>query len=208
MNINHSLRIGLFILGFGLASVACQRNPESVQASREVGPPVGTNPNINAPAITPSDQNKDMLLSQADGQFMKHAEDSDIKERNLARVVMARSSNKDVKDYAKMIADDHTKDLHNAVDLMENKGIHQPKDMVEIKHESEARLSGLSSPALDREYINMMIKDHQKDIAQYNQEQSSGEDPAVRDYAAHALETLQKHLQKAQDLQNKLGNGK
>jgi len=136
--------------------------------------------------------------------FMKKAEDRSIRERNLARVAMQRTRNSDVRDFAKMIVDDHTKDLHNIVNLMESKGIPQPKNMPEVKHEAEGMLNNLSGAAMDRAFIDTMIKDHERDIAEFTKEVRSGEDPAVRDYAAHALETLQKHLQKAQELQSKL----
>jgi putative membrane protein len=192
--------IGVFAAAFGFGTAACQRNPENVQAAREDTVPGATNQNPSRPA----NAGKDALLTAADQAFMKKAEDRSIRERNLARVAMQRTRNSDVRDFAKMIVDDHTKDLHNIVNLMESKGIPQPKNMPEVKHEAEGMLNNLSGAAMDRAFIDAMIKDHERDIAEFTKEVRSGEDPAVRDYAAHALETLQKHLQKAQELQSKL----
>jgi putative membrane protein len=177
------LRTGLLVITLAAGAFACQKSPETVQAGNT---------------------SHDVLLSPADRNFMKNAEDSDIKLRNLARVMMQRSDNEDVRNYAKMLDKDHTNDLRNAIELMESKGIHQPQNLPEVKHEALTELNKLSGPALDRAFIDTMVQDHQKAVAEYTKEVQSGEDPAVRDYAARTLETLQKHLQKAQELQRKL----
>lgn len=187
-----SLQIGVLIIALGLGAVACQRNPQNVQASREEN------------ATNANNTNKDQLMTPADRAFMKKAEDADIQERDLGRVMMNRSQNSDVRDYAKMLADDHDKDLRNVVNLEEDKGIHQPKDMVQVNNDALAELNKLSGPAMDKRFMEMMVQDHQKDVAEYTKEEQAGEDPAVRDYAAHALTTLDKHLKKAQDVQQKL----
>ena len=197
---SHLLIIGVFAAGFGFAITACQRNPENVQAARQDIVPGATNQSTSRPA----NAGKDALLTPADQAFMKKAEDGSIQQRSLARVAMQRTQNSDVRDFAKMIVDDRTKDLHNILNLMESKGTPQPKNMPEVKHEAEGMLNSLSGAAMDRAFIDTMIKDHERDIAEFTKEVRSGEDPAVRDYAAHALETLQKHLQKAQELQSKL----
>ena len=41
------------------------------------------------------------------------------------------SQKKNVKDYAQMLVDDHSKDLKDVVDLMNQKGMPQPKDLPE-----------------------------------------------------------------------------
>lgn len=193
--------LGLGVLAVLLAGAgACQRNPQNVQASREE---TATN-EANQNSTPAANGNEDSLLSPADRAFMKRAEDTDIQQRDLGRVMMQRSQNSDVRDYAKMLADDHDKDLQNVVNVLENKGIHQPKNVVQVNNEALAELNGLSGAALDQAFIDRMVKDHQKDVAAYTNEEKAGEDPTVRDYAARTLMTLDKHLKKAEDLQAKL----
>jgi putative membrane protein len=187
-----SLGLGALALALTAGTVACQRNPENVQAAREEKATNSENPN------------QDQLLTPADRDFMKRAEDSDIKERDLGRVMMEKSQNSNVRDYAKMLADDHDKDLKNVVNLLEDKGIHQPKNMVHVNNEALTELNSLSGPALDKRFMEMMVQNHQKDVAEYTKEVRSGEDPQVRDYAARTLTTLDKHLKKAEDVQAKL----
>jgi putative membrane protein len=184
------------ILGVALSLVmfGCQeRGRNDVQAARETATDTG-------------DRSKKAVLNQADRDFLKKAEEGDIKERNIGRFVLEKSQNKDVKDYAQMLADDHTKNLRDVVDLMNQKGMPQPKDLPEVKHEALGKLEGLSGAALDREFAKLMVEDHQKDVTKFRDEANSAQDKDVKDYAANTLSMLQGHLQKAQELQGKVAN--
>ena len=181
-------------LGVALFLAGCQKSDQNVQAARDTGTETGRN------------ENK-AVLTAADKTFIKNAEEGDIKERNLGRVVLEKSQNKDVKDYAQMLVDDHSKDLKDVVDLMNQKGMPQPKDLPEVKHEALGKLNSLSGAALDREFMNLMVQDHQKEIAEYRQEVNTTQDEDVKHYAMHTLPTLEEHLRKAQELQQKMSSG-
>jgi putative membrane protein len=57
------------------------------------------------------------------------------------------------------------------------------------------KLQGLSGQAFDREYIAMMVMDHRNDLKEFKTEASSGNDPKVKDLAAHGSEVVSQHLQ-------------
>ena len=97
-----------------LAVSACQQSGQNVQAAREARSDSG---NRTSKAV----------LSDSDRDFLKKAEDSDIKERNIGRFILEKSQNKDVKDYAQMLVDDHTKDLRRVVDLIIKKACLNPR---------------------------------------------------------------------------------
>jgi putative membrane protein len=194
-----SLNMRLFmagILGAALLFVVsgCQQSNENVQAARETGTGTGES---TAKAV----------LNDSDRDFLKKAEEGDIRERDIGRVVAEKSQNKDVKDYAQMLVDDHTKDLRKVTDLMNQKGMPQPKDLPKVNNEALDKLNGMSGPGLDREFVKIMVEDHQKDIAEYQKEAGAAKDEDVKYYAMHTQPTLQEHLQKAQDLQQKMSSG-
>ena len=56
----------------------------------------------------------------------------------------------------------------------------------------------------DKAYMDMMLKDHEKDLAEFQQEASSGSDPDVKKFADDTAKVVQEHLQLAKDTQNKL----
>jgi len=179
---------------FATAGVGCQRsNEDNVQAARE------------NPSTATEDRGGKAALSAADSQFIKEAEQDNIKERSIGRVVAQKSTNKDVKGYAQMLVDDHTKALNKLVDLMKDNGMPQPAGLPEAKHEAEAKLSSLNGPAFDREFVNSMVQDHQKAVAKFEQEQNTAQNQSVKDYAKDILPKLREHLKKAEDLQSKLG---
>jgi putative membrane protein len=172
-----------------LMIAGCQQSGQNVQAARETTTDTG-------------DRTK-AVLNDADKNFLKKAEEADIKERNLGRVMLEKSQNKDVKDYAQMLVDDHSKNLRDAVDLMNQKGMAQPKELPEVKHEALDKLNAMSGPELDREFVKMMIDDHQKDVSEFRNQANTTQDKDVKDYATQTVSMLEKHLQKAQELQAK-----
>jgi putative membrane protein len=46
-----------------------------------------------------------------------------------------------------------------------------------------------------------MVKDHEKEVAEFQKEAMSGKDPSLKDFASKTLPTLQSHLQQAREMQ-------
>jgi putative membrane protein len=59
-------------------------------------------------------------------------------------------------------------------------------------------LKSKTGAAFDKAYMNMMVADHKKDIAEYKKASTGLSVPAYRDFAGKTLPTLQKHLDSAQ----------
>jgi putative membrane protein len=66
------------------------------------------------------------------------------------------------------------------------------------------KLSSLSGDAFDREYMNMMVKDHEKDVKEFEKASTKAKDADVRAFAAKTLPTLREHLQQARDIQSRV----
>jgi putative membrane protein len=66
------------------------------------------------------------------------------------------------------------------------------------------KLSGLTGDAFDREYINMMVKDHEKDVKEFEKASTKAKDADVRAFAAKTLPTLREHLQQVRDIQSRM----
>jgi putative membrane protein len=168
----------------GLSIVGCQRSNDDVQAARETS-----------------------ALTDADRHFLYQAEKDNLAEQELGRMVVEKSKNSDVRDYAQMLVDDHTKALKDLVDLMKDKGIAQPKDLPKAEHQAWDKLKGMSGPEFDREFTTMMVRDHQDAVKEFQREANMAQDYDVKKYANHVLPVLQNHLQKAQELQGKISGG-
>ena len=63
------------------------------------------------------------------------------------------------------------------------------------------RLSKLSGAEFDRTYVDEMVKDHRKDVKEFQREADKAKDPDVKSWASKTLPTLQDHLTNAKSAQ-------
>jgi putative membrane protein len=140
--------------------------------------------------------------AMSDQQFLDFAAQTDMVEAHIGQLAQTEASSQGVKDYAQMLATDHTGDyqqlqglaakanlnLASAVDPAHNKA------MIAPYHQ-------LKGAAFDHRYVQDMIAGHTKAIAIYKQEATNAQDPEVKAYAQETLPTLEKHLDGAKALQ-------
>ena len=173
---------------FGLS--ACNRNP-SVEAARE-------DERGAAPDATPNEQD-----------FMMKAAQTNLAEIDMARIVMQKTQNSDVKDFANMIQKDHTHALDDLMDLMQQKGMSQPNVLSPEAKTDIEKMTAISGAEMDREFANTMVADHQKAVEMFRDQVNLALSPDVKKYAEDILPELEMHLEKALKLQSKLfGGGK
>src|SRR5205085_2385123 len=65
------------------------------------------------------------------------------------------------------------------------------------------KLSKLSGAEFDRAYMSMMVKDHKKDVKEFQDEANKGQDTDVKGFASTTLPTLQEHLRMAEDVNSR-----
>jgi putative membrane protein len=95
---------------------------------------------------------------------------------------------------------DHTKANDQLKEVAMKEGIQLPTKLSAQDEMTKQRLSKLSGEQFDKAYMSDMVKDHTKDVADFQRESTSGQDPAVKDFASETLPTLQSHLQEAQQI--------
>lgn len=178
-----ALYLVLLLVTFGLN--ACNRS-DNVQAARE-----------NRVMASPAEQDFTMKVTQAH-----------LAEINMARLAQQKSQNKDVKNYAEMIVSDHERALERLTDLMNDKHIPQTRNLAPDVKQDIDRMSRLSGDEFDREFVNMMVADHQKAVELFREQANIAMNPDIKDYVNDMIPKLEKHLQKAQELQSKLFSGK
>ncbi|WP_052300255.1 DUF4142 domain-containing protein [Opitutus terrae] len=75
----------------------------------------------------------------------------------------------------------------------------------EVKSDRHYRnLSQKSGAEFDREFVDMMVKDHQKDVKMFREQADKAEDSEVREFASKNVAVLQGHLDRAQTLNQSL----
>jgi predicted outer membrane protein len=188
--------------------------------------------------------------SHAASSFLKKAMQDSEAEIELGHLAQTKAQNQQVKDFANMMVTDHTQALNRLHDAMGtstsstyNKSkqsadttrstgsIQLSKDAQQLKN----RLSKLSGPAFDLEYMNIMVQEHRKDVREFEMEAglapgsttsstsdtSSDSQTATRAkpgmnanpnsapaIARELLPTLKKHLEEAEKIQRELAQQK
>ena len=56
----------------------------------------------------------------------------------------------------------------------------------------------------DKDYMDMMVKDHEKDLAEFQAEAQNGTDPDLKKFADKTSKMVKKHLDMAKETQGKL----
>ncbi len=66
------------------------------------------------------------------------------------------------------------------------------------------KLGKESGDAFDKAYMSMMVKDHEKDVKEFEEASKNADDADLKAWAGKTLPTLQHHLEMAKDIDGKL----
>src|SRR6185503_11239870 len=109
-------------------------------------------------------------LSSSDQKFVMEAAHGGMLEVELGRMAVDKASNADVKQFGQRMVDDHSKAGDELMQLASQKGITLSSDDHKGMAKGQAvkdKLSKLSGADFDREYMDMMVKDHVKDVKEF-----------------------------------------
>jgi putative membrane protein len=178
------------------------------------------------------------ILGSDDKKFIMEALHGGMMEVELGKMAVDKASSADVKQFAQRMVDDHSKANDELMQLASQKGITIPADHAmmgksdqsttsdtaasashtgsESKHHDAMmkahatmdKLSKLSGADFDREYMDMMVKDHVKDVKEFEEASMKAKNADVKAWAAKTLPTLREHLQMARDVNSKVSGSK
>jgi putative membrane protein len=137
-------------------------------------------------------------LSAQDRMFINDALKGGLHEVQMGRLGIQHGQSDDVKGLSQRLINDHNKASHDLEALAKQKGVMLPAD--DAKLVSSMPLAQKTGSDFDMAFAKMIVEDHQKDIAAFEKEISSGTDPDVKSWASNTLPTLRKHLADAQDI--------
>jgi putative membrane protein len=141
-------------------------------------------------------------VSSRDAKFLRKAAEGNSAEIQMGQMVAQRTQDQQVRNFAEKIVRDHTQANQQLQQIAQAKGIDLPQNPAKSDQRTITRLENLSGPQLDREAIDHWVKDHKKDIKEYNSEAKRARDPQVKQFAISTLPTLRDHLNNAETLQN------
>ena len=110
----------------------------------------------------------------------------------MGRVAEKNASDNEVKNFGARMVKDHSKANENLKVIAKEENVEWPAEKEAGKWKS------------DKDYMDAMVKDHEKDLAAFEKEAKDGSDPKIKSFADKTAKTVREHLEMAKEIDAKL----
>lgn len=142
-------------------------------------------------------------LNQEDKTFIKEAALGGMAEVELSKIAQ-KSTNAEVKSFADRMVQDHTAANSQLTAVAKSLGVEVPAALDSEHQRMRDKLQTLHGKAFDEQYMRDMVADHDKAVKLFKQEQRSGHNDELKQFAQKTLPTLEQHQKMAVELSQKL----
>jgi len=143
-------------------------------------------------------------LAPDDKEFVSKAGMGGLAEVQMGNLAASKASSLDVKNFGQRMVTDHSKANEELQQLATAKGLALPTELAGEHKDMFDHLSSLSGADFDKQYMKHMVEDHEKDVAEFDKQSTTGQDSDLKAWAAKTLPTLKEHLQLAKTVSSKL----
>jgi putative membrane protein len=188
-----------FSLGSAVAQTSGSAAPSGTGSSATGG--------RSAPAAQPSEgtrkteSKKDDKVAKGDRKFIEKAAGGGMFEVQAGQLATTHAKSPEVKSYAGMLVDQHTKANDELTQLANAKGVELPAAPPRKMRREIDQLGKKNGDAFDKEFIKTAVKDHKEDIKDFEKATKDVKDPELKAWATKTLPVLKEHLAQAQKLQ-------
>jgi len=146
-----------------------------------------------APAFAQTQANQDE-------KFLRDAAAGGMMEVELGHMAAERAASAEVKAFGQRMITDHGKANQQLMQIASGKGMTLARDLPAHLQAERDHLARLSGAEFDRMYMQHVLQDHRKDVAEFEKQAEKGTDAALRTFAQQTLPTLREHLTLAESL--------
>lgn len=174
-------------------------------------------------------------VSTSDKNWVNDQLAGGMAEVELAKVAKDHAASADVKQFAQMMIDDHTKAGDQLKQVAANYSISTNDAKIDDKHQSLMdKLSKLNGRDFDKEYMSAMVDDHESDVRELRSrvdenrsvsDRVTGKNPenpatvkpekadnradaSLNEWAANTLPTVEHHLDRAKQIKDAVDNNR
>ena len=151
-----------------------------------------------------SDTSKMVMVGDDAKDFSKDAAQGGMMEVELGNIAMKNGGTQAVKEFGKMMVDDHTKINDQLKDLASKKNVDLPATVSDHQQKDIDKLTKETGKEFDKDYVSMMVKDHKDDIDAFKKAEDKISDRDYKSFISNALPTLQKHLDAIEAIHKKM----
>jgi len=169
-------------------------------ATAETAAPSST-PEANPAATSPTPAN-----AAAAPDFVQKAAASDMFEIQSSKLALKRSSNPDVKDFARMMIRDHTQSTAalKAAIAASGQDFPLPATLPDDKSSALKDLSNARAADFDKMFMNDQVAGHEAALDLMSHYASDGDVPTLKAFAAKVGPIVQHHLDRAEAIHDAL----
>jgi putative membrane protein len=136
--------------------------------------------------------------------FVQKAGSGGMMEVELGNLAATNAQSDRVKAFGAMMVSDHTAAGNELKQLASSNNIQAPSMLMPDHQKHVDMLKSKTGAAFDKAYMDMMVKDHKEDVAEYKKASTGLSVQTYKDFASKTLPTLQKHLDSAQAVHKSL----
>lgn len=160
----------------------------------------------SAPMAQPGSGTRNMpankeKLAHADRKFIEKAAESGMFEVQVGQLAMSKASDPQVKNFATMLVDQHSKANNELTQLANAKGVELPAAPKHSMRKAIDKLGKRNGSDFDEHFVREVgIKDHEKDIKDFEKAGKHVKDAELKAFIDRTLPALREHLAAAEKL--------
>lgn len=148
--------------------------------------------------------NKEMKPVAKDASdFAMKAADGGMMEVQSGKLASEKAISPRVKEFGAMMVKDHSAANDKLKSLASSLNIALPDSVSQDSRDEIAKLEKKKGKDFDKAYMNMMVNDHEKDVAEFRKAADNLSDSTIKDFATKTLPTLEMHLDSAKAIAGK-----
>jgi putative membrane protein len=137
-------------------------------------------------------------MDNNDAAALKQLAQANLNEVEAGKVGISKGQSPDVKQFGQKMVDDHGRMYEDLKSLAKRKDVAVP-DKASLKDLAQMKLMERKSGAeFDRAYMEHMVKDHEKDLADAQNIAAKAKDAEFKAAVQQAIPTIEEHLKLAQ----------
>jgi putative membrane protein len=163
---------------------------------------------IDAPGFNAVDA--EVYRGMNDANIMAHMIVGDSLEIELARLAAERAGDPEVREFARMLVDEHSRHLATSLEMARDEDIGSiPADgdrhPVTLRRFVNQLRSMSSSPSFDRAFVRYQIRHHDHEMNALRAMRPSARDDDLEQHIDETLPVIERHLNRSRELGARLG---
>lgn len=194
----------VFSLAIAMGFAACNdgTNTTAATSTSDQTGNTTTNPTGSVSDTTSVTGGSNTPLNAQDSTFAMKAAAGGMMEVEAGNAAQQKAQNSRVKAFGAMMVRDHNTSNQELITILSGRGMQPPTALPQEHQNHLNELNRTSGTAFDKHYMNMMVADHEKTIADFEREAASGTDSALKAFAARNLPILRMHRDSAVAINN------